>query len=216
MRRNTTHLEQRTRSLFDRWARWYDGPLARLYFEPLYRKVLTLTKEIGSPRLKPGALVLDVACGTGELILRLASDLPKVRFIGLDLAPAMIERARAKSTGIANVSFQVRTARRLPLADASVDLLLCTEAFHHFAEPDRVLTEFQRVLALDGHLILVDPGAPSPLLTRLIALVARLFELNEHVYSQGELVTLLESASFTVMSWSFAQFNNFLVATRVD
>ncbi len=49
-RHDTDRLEAKTRRLFDRWAQWYDAWWARLYSEPLYRRVLTLVKmSIFSP-----------------------------------------------------------------------------------------------------------------------------------------------------------------------
>lgn len=207
-------LEAVTTRLFDRWARWYDAPLARLYFNRIYSRVEALFRETGRDRLKPGATVLDVAAGTGELLARLAPDFPEITFVGLDLTPSMVEKAQQKTHDLSNVTVQIGNARNLPSADVSVDIILCTEAFHHFAEPKQVVAEFHRVLKPTGQLILVDPGAPSKLLTRLIALVARMVEVNHHVYSSSELTRLLESHNFIVRSRTFAFFNNFFVATR--
>lgn len=73
--------------------------------------------------LRPGSTLLDIACGAGEPGLSLVATDPAARLVGIDIAPAMVERARreARRRGAAGASFTVGSADRLPVDDASVD-----------------------------------------------------------------------------------------------
>src|SRR5438128_4195738 len=95
----------------------------------------------------PVDTVLDVACGPGLVMCALA---PVVRHAtGIDVTPAMIERARALAAekGLANVAWQVGDVLPLPYPDGAFSLVVSRFAFHHFAEPRAVLAEMKRVCA---------------------------------------------------------------------
>jgi len=111
-----------------------------------------------------GAEVLEVGCGPGHLSNRLAGQYG-LRVTGLDLDPAMIERARANAAADPNVqggrpSFVVGDVASLPLADGSFDLVVSTLSMHHWAEPGHGLTEIGRVLRPGGRALIWDmrPG----------------------------------------------------------
>jgi ubiquinone/menaquinone biosynthesis C-methylase UbiE len=93
----------------------------------------------------PGMRVLDLACGPGNLSRRIAALVaPGGQVIGVDLAPGMIERARA--AGIANASFEVMDIEELAFPDASFDAALCGHGLQFVAHLDRALGEARRVL----------------------------------------------------------------------
>jgi SAM-dependent methyltransferase len=97
----------------------------------------------------PGAAVLEVGCGPGHLSLRLAHE-HGLEVIGLDLDPAMIERARANAERAwrgaeGSPGFVVGDVAGLPFADGSFDLVVSTLSMHHWAEPTKGLAEIGRV-----------------------------------------------------------------------
>jgi ubiquinone/menaquinone biosynthesis C-methylase UbiE len=100
--------------------------------------------------------VLDVGCGTGYALRRLAARLPEAaELTGIDPAEQMIRVAR-ESSADQRLSFLAGTAERLPVPDASIDLVISTTSFDHWTDQQAGLAECARVLAPGGHLVLTD------------------------------------------------------------
>ena len=100
--------------------------------------------------------VLDVACGGGIVVCGFA---PHVRHAtGIDMTPAMLERAQALAVakGIVNVSWQEGDVAHLPYPDASFSIVVTRFAVHHFPNPAAVLAEMVRVCAPGGRVVVVD------------------------------------------------------------
>jgi len=97
-----------------------------------------------------GARVLEVGCGPGHLSIRLARQ-HGLNITGLDLDPAMIERARANAVraGDGNErrpSFLAGDVASIPFPEGSFDLVVSTLSMHHWANPTAGLAEIDRVL----------------------------------------------------------------------
>ena len=108
----------------------------------------------------PNDRVLDVACG-GGLVARAFA--PHVRHAtGIDVTPAMLERARrtAAEKGLANTDWRQGDVTTLPFADGSFTIVATRFSFHHFLDPLQVLREMARVCALGGRIVVVD-SCPS-------------------------------------------------------
>src|SRR5260370_26581899 len=102
------------------------------------------------------ALAIDVACGPGTFTRPFA---PRVgRAVGVDLTPAMIEKARAEAerAGITNIGFVCGNIYALPFADGVAGIVACGYAFHHMLEPARALAEMSRVLLPGGRIAIAD------------------------------------------------------------
>jgi SAM-dependent methyltransferase len=115
-------------------------------------------------RLRAGARVADVACGTGHALVLLAQAFPTSTFVGYDLDDGAISRARdeAASLGLANVSFEVRDAARLRV-DRPFDVVFVFDAIHDQADPAGVLARIRAALAPDGILFAKEPRVSSNL-----------------------------------------------------
>ena len=100
--------------------------------------------------------VLDVGCGTGYVLRRLAARLPGAsEFLGVDPAPSMIEVARAASAD-ERLNFVRGTAERLPADESAYDLVLSTTSFDHWMDQAAGIRECARALAPGGILVLTD------------------------------------------------------------
>jgi ubiquinone/menaquinone biosynthesis C-methylase UbiE len=104
----------------------------------------------------PAAEWLEVACGPGAISRALAGKVGQVS--GVDLTPAMVEKARAEAAaaGIDNVEFSVGDAAALQLKDASFDGAVNRFSFHHIPAPQRVLEEMARVVRPGGLVVVSD------------------------------------------------------------
>ena len=108
----------------------------------------------------PDDTVLDVACGPGILACAFARVVRHVT--GIDITPAMLDRARAleREQGLTNLTWQQGDVLPLPFPAASFTIVTSRFAFHHFLEPRRVLAEMKRVCAPGGKVVVVD-SAPA-------------------------------------------------------
>jgi SAM-dependent methyltransferase len=100
--------------------------------------------------------MLDVACGGGIVVCAFA---PHVRHAtGIDVTPAMLERARALAAekGLANVTWQEGAVERLPYPDGAFTIVVTRFAMHHFLDPAAVFREMVRVCAPGGRVVVVD------------------------------------------------------------
>lgn len=106
-----------------------------------------------------GDTVLDVACGPGLVVAAFARVCRHVT--GIDLTPAMIERARALAgeRGLANVTLTVGDVLPLPYGDDAFSVVVSRFAFHHFPDPGAVLREMTRVCRPGGRVVVADAAA---------------------------------------------------------
>jgi SAM-dependent methyltransferase len=103
--------------------------------------------------------VLEIGGGPGHLALRLARLAPGLTVAGVDIDPAMVERARmrAESAGVATrVEHVMADVSAMPYPDGSVDLVVSTFSMHHWADPIGGLTEIHRVLRPGGSALIYD------------------------------------------------------------
>src|SRR5262245_21045969 len=115
-------------------------------------------------RLTKGIDVLDVGCGSGRALLRMAELYPASRFAGFDLSEEGIGSARAEAArrGLRNASFQVADVAALG-AEGDYDLVTAFDAIHDQARPDAVLRNIARALRPGGVFLMQDIAAASHL-----------------------------------------------------
>lgn len=135
----------RIREVFDDWAAkgWADemedshGPFVRQTFERL--------------PLRQDSWFLDIGCGNGYTVRWAARAASKGHAVGIDLSPAMIERARALSEGIPNVEFHLAAfPHDHPLPHDRFDVIFSMEVFYYLPDLHAALDEVRHLLAPHG------------------------------------------------------------------
>lgn len=106
-----------------------------------------------------GAAVLDLGCGAGtDLLIAAQMAGPDGRVIGVDMTAAMLDRAgsSAAEMGLRNVELHESLIESLPLADASVDVVISNGVIDLVPDKEAVFAEIDRVLRPGGRLQLAD------------------------------------------------------------
>jgi ubiquinone/menaquinone biosynthesis C-methylase UbiE len=101
-------------------------------------------------------LVIDVGSGPGSLSIGIARRRPGLRVLGVDLSGTMVRIARKNAGALSNLEFRQENAAQLSAEDGSADLIVSSEAMHHWRKPVAVLDEFHRVLRSGGRAWIFD------------------------------------------------------------
>jgi SAM-dependent methyltransferase len=145
---------------------------------------------------RPGDRVLDLGCGAGRFVaaLRDAGADP----VGVEIAEAALERARANAPG-ADLRL-LEPDGSLPLEHASVDLVWCSEVLEHVADTEHLLLEARRVLKPGGRLLVTVPfhGRIKAALIALLRFESHFDPTGQHLrfYTRRSLTETLERAGF--------------------
>lgn len=136
---------------------WITGPLARELVEAV--------------EVRPGAHVLDVACGTGHAALEAARMFGTVT--GIDYVPELVEvaRQRADAEGL-DVDFRVADAEALPFPDDSFDVVLSAIGVMFTADHDRAAAELVRVCRPGGRIGMAN-WTPTGFVGQMLKQVAK-------------------------------------------
>jgi demethylmenaquinone methyltransferase/2-methoxy-6-polyprenyl-1,4-benzoquinol methylase len=129
-------------------------------------------KAVRLATLKPDDVVVDVACGTGDLTLAFADALLRARsaplrpgqVVGIDYTFQMLPPAVAKSrerAAMPGIAYLNGDATALPLPDACCDVVSIAFGIRNVQEPERALLEFRRVLRPGGRVIVLEFSEPT-------------------------------------------------------
>lgn len=111
-----------------------------------------------SPYLRKNDVVLDVGCGTGDLLPFINSH--NAAYTGLDLSNEMIGRAHSNHKDIlskGHANFKVADCEKLPTEHSSIDFISSVALIEYLRDPTVALKEIYRVLKPDGYFVITVP-----------------------------------------------------------
>jgi len=126
--------------------------------EAIWPQEVAIVRGYGLPA---DARIVDVGCGTGEIVTRLAELLPEARLVGVDMIAAHLDLARRRNARFGpRVSFHLGNAFALPHDDGVFDFTVCRHMLQAVPTPDKVIVELARVTRPGGrlHVIAEDYG----------------------------------------------------------
>jgi len=179
-----------------------------------YMKRITMGREgalremtVNLAQVKPGDSVLEIGCGTGTLTLEAKRQAgPTGKVFGIDIIPGMIELSRQKAAKAnLEVTFQSGSIDEIPLPANQFDVVMCSFMIFHMSETTRRkgMSEIQRVLKPDGHLLVLDLATPTQPVPRAIA---RLLFVGMLQHDLKELLPLMEASGFSNTEIAPAEF----------
>lgn len=185
--RRSPHREREARRRYDALAVDYDRRWPR-YLDATTGETLRRIDATGA------RAALDVGCGTGLLLERIARAWPGLRLAGVDLSPGMLAAARRRLGSRA--ALVAGTADRLPFPDDGFDLAVSTSALHHWHDPVAAIAEIRRVLRPGGRATITDWCADRWLDRLRDRLLRRTESAHHRSFRSVELAALLADAGF--------------------
>jgi len=155
--------------------------------------------------LRPGEVVLDLGSGAGvDCFLAAERVGPSGRVIGVDMTPDMVSRSRslARANGRTNVEFRLGEIEHLPVADASVDVVLSNCVINLVPDKGEVYREAFRVLRPGGRLAVADVLATRPIPESVRADPDRWASCSSGALTAEETAERLRSAGFEAIEIS--------------
>ena len=107
--------------------------------------------------------VLDIASGTGDIALKIATSLPQARVVASDFSPAMLEVAkrRGAEAGLDNMTIDQQDATNLSFDDASFDVSCVSFGLRNMPDYGQAISEMTRVLKPGGKFFCLDASYPT-------------------------------------------------------
>lgn len=173
---------------FDKWAPTYEEDRRSR------RNAEMQTAAFEALELRSEDRFLDVGCGTGAAVRQAAAVASHA--VGVDLSPAMLERAERLAAGIDGVEFRLAESSELPFEDGAFTAVLCTSAFHHYPDPEAAVREMGRVLTSGGRIVIGDGSADLAVARFADWFLRRYDESHVRLYRSTELASFLYGAGF--------------------
>lgn len=191
------------------WVRYYDllsGVLALGRTQAVHQATLDLAG------VRPGARLLDVGCGTGELALaaqeRIGSN---GQIVGLDAEAAMIAQAQRKATGeYSPVTFRQGTVAAIPYPEGHFDVAIASLMIHHLPDPQPGLVDILRVLKPGGQFLVVDIDPTQPSLISMLH-----HNMPQKDFVRDALPELLIAIGFSTITTGKHSFKKFSYALAI-
>jgi len=175
------------REEFNRWAQAGRAERMEESHLPIVLPTLALMD------LQPADRLLDLGCGSGWLVRRIAALVPNGLVVGIDVSDEMIRRAQLASDALPNAQFLHGTAEEIPALAGAFTKVLSVESAYYWPDPARALPEIFRVL---------EPGGSAWILINYYRdnsdchQWGPLYDIPTHLLSAAEWLGLFADAGF--------------------
>ena len=198
-----TDYKKLSRKAFDIQAKTYDTDKNGKHARKLYSHIIDKLSDVQFSN------ILDVGCGTGEILRTVRTLYPTVSLFGIDISREMLKQAEEKE--LDNAKLYLGDAEYLPFENNKFDLLICTDSFHHYPNPQKVIDEFYRVLKHNGYLLLADFWKPFPARQLMNLFMPFSNEGDIKIYSKTEIINFLERSCFKNIQYQKVNKSSYLV-----
>ncbi len=167
----------------------------------------TTTLALEALPLMAGTVLLDVGCGTGVLLRRALERQAGLSCIGMDITEAMLGQAARRLPP--SVTLVRGSGTAVPLASATVDVIVSTSALHYMQNAALAVSEWYRVLRPEGVLVVCD-WCTDYRTMRWLDRVLRLFDpAHERALNSARLTALLAGVGFRDVAVSREKIDHF-------
>lgn len=170
---------------FGKRANKYDRGIEGKFLNKFYNSMMEFVD------LKQNDNILDVACGTGEILLRIYNKCT-VNGYGIDIDEKMIEVAKEKCPGM---DITVGSCEKLPYDRNKFDEITVCMAYHHFENKAAFAQEANRVLKKNGNLYIAELRLPSHI-KKIVNGLMKHFNVIGRFYSIDEITEIFKQFGF--------------------
>ncbi|MGD9722633.1 MAG: class I SAM-dependent methyltransferase [Pirellulales bacterium] len=177
-------------------------PLYEFLARPMLGGVWRNMADDVNKAARSGASVIDLGCGPGTILLRLARNRPDLNLTGIDIDQSMlsISRRRLPQARLLRASIDV-----VPIEEKTADVVFSSMVFHHLPRQvkEGAFREAKRILKPGGLFLLCDFSQPVNRLGAWFAVLFGKFESGVANQSAGELLEIARNESMsTVVRWT--------------
>lgn len=201
-----TDYKNLSKSAFNVQANTYDVDKNGKHARGQYKYVLNELQQLDFQK------ILDVGCGTGEILKSITERYSFAQLYGLDISEEMLKQANDKLKGTATLI--LGDAENITLETNSFDLLLCTDSFHHYPNPQQAISEFYRVLKHGKFLLIADYWKPFPIRQIMNLFISYSNEGDVKIYSKKEIIEFLKQGGFQEITYKKIQNSGYLVIAK--
>ncbi len=211
------YLSRRSAELYDHQVEVLFGGAA----DAMRRQALVPLRRVLRERGVRGARLIDLACGTGRFLREVKRNYPRLAVTALDLSPFYLDEARRALAPWPDAAFIAAPAERVPLADASAEVVTSLFLFHELPGKERrqVVQEMARLLVPGGAAILVDSiqFGDVPDYDALVEFFPHAFHEPYYAqYAREDLVALFAEAGLTLEESRIAYFAKVMTLRKPD
>ena len=206
MESNKNIFKENSKMNYNRQAEIYDEKGDGKFVAPMYGEIINRIMRANPKK------VLDVGCGTGNVLMKLSSN-EELKLYGVDISESMIKTAK-KNLGN-KAELKVGDSEYMPWEDNSFDVIVCNASFHHYPNPEKVLLEMKRVLKNKGTLIIGDPTAPV-VVRQILNLFCKISDNGDYrLYSKKEIKELLIKCGFEPFNFKKINCKSFAINAKI-